>query len=66
MLDNWTSEQLFAAFFQNSMDETAARIGRVAVIDDPEVEKLWDQYTQSRTALISMYYQYLDLKLRKE
>ena len=66
MLDNWTSDELFDYFFKYSMDETAAEHGRLAITDDPEIEKLWDQYVQSRQALRLKYYKYFNLKVGVE
>lgn len=55
MLDNWTVDELFNKFCTYDMEVVARDYGRLAIVDNEEVEKLWDQFVQARTELMSRF-----------
>ena len=56
MLDNWTEEQFFNEILGSyDFEEFANCEGRIAITDNPHLEKTWDQFVQ---ALIELNYLY--------
>jgi len=56
MLDNWTVNQFFFEVSQSNLENFSIYNGRIAIIDDPELEKLYDQYTLARQEIMNKYY----------
>jgi len=55
MLDNWTKEQLFEQFFLKGIEQVAAVNGRLAITDDADLEKAYDQYVRARDELFDRW-----------
>ena len=62
MLDNWTKLDLFKAIYNEDFISVAREQGRLSIIDDPELEKSWDQFVQSYNAVKLKYYKWMEVQ----
>ena len=60
MLDNFTNDMLCEGIHQEGIEGAVCEYGRVAVIDNPELENAWDKLVQSYNTVLFHYLEYVN------
>lgn len=59
MLENFTNDMLCEGIYQEGLEGAINNFGRVAVIDNLELEEAWDRCVQSYNIILSHYLEYV-------
>lgn len=55
MLDNWTERDFWIkVYFEGGPEGMANYCGRIAITDNPKLEKIWDTFVQAYDALLEL------------